>query len=377
MAEESRILDTVGQLYGGVESDAAWSFALDALTDLIGGVGCTFELNEKPTGRPLTLDFGARFAEVAPMEYLQHYGPLNPRVPSHLSVPAGSVLYDRACFSEAEMDRDEFHTDFLAKFDLRYFLSGVVLESPDYVGCIAIQRSIKQGHVEADEIALMNRLMPHIQQVADIRLRLAEARRRDATFAQGLEHLDEGVLIVDSQGRVLHGNAAAHEILSRDDGITSVGRRLQFRDKSASSAFASAMRGLAGGEDYDIDGPARSFPARRIGNARAYLVTVRATSMPETTPTYGEDVAAIVFLRDPSEVSDLDTQLLRQSYGLTAAETGLASLVERGLTLEEIADRRGVAITTVRSQLYSLMDKLGINRQTELTALLTKYRRLF
>tara|TARA_R110002110_G_scaffold395138_2_gene609520 strand:- start:9169 stop:10302 length:1134 start_codon:yes stop_codon:yes gene_type:complete len=377
VSDAADIEATLGSLYAGVESDEAWSFALDSVTELIGGVGCTFELNEKPTGRPLMLDFGARFAEVAPMEYLQHYGPMNPRVPSHLTVPVGSVLYDRVCHSEAEMDRDEFHADFLAKFDLRYFVSGVVLESPDYVGCIAIQRSIKQGHVDGDEIALMNRLMPHIQQVADIRLRLADARQRDATFVQGLEHLDDGVLIVDAYGRVLHGNAVAHEILSRDDGVTSTEMRLQFRDKSASSAFASALKGLAGGETYDIDGPAQSFPARRNGDARAYLVTVRAASMPENLSSYTRDAAAIVFLRDPSDVSDLDTQLLRQSYGLTGAETELASLIDRGLTLEEIAASRGVSITTVRTQLYSLMDKLGINRQPELTAILTKYRRLF
>lgn len=368
---------TFASLYEGVESDETWSLALDAVTDLIGGVGGTFELNEKPTGRPLMLNFGARFAEVAPMEYLQHYGPLNPRLPAHLVNPVGSVLYDRLCFSEAEMDRDEFHTDFLAKFDLRYFVSGVVLETPDYVGCIAIQRSIKQGHVEADEIALMNRLMPHIQQVADIQLRLADARRRDATFVQGLEHLDDGILFVDAQGCVLNGNAAAQAILSRDDGITATDMRLQFRDRSASSAFVAAMRGLAGGTGHDIDGPARSFPARRTGDARAYLVTVRAVSIPDNLSSFSRDGAAIVFLRDPSDVSDLDADLLRQSFDLTAAEAELACLVDRGLTLEEVADRRGVTITTVRSQLYSLMDKLGIHRQTELTALLTRYRRLF
>ncbi|CAN0596402.1 unnamed protein product, partial [Laminaria digitata] len=177
--------------------------------------GCTFELNERPTGRPLMLNFGARFAEVAPMEYLEHYGPLNPRVAPHLVNPAGSVLYDRLCFSESEMDRDEFHADFLAKFDLRYFVSGIVLDTPDYVGCLAIQRSPKQGHVGGDEIALMSRLMPHLQQVMDIRLRLAEALRRDAPFVQGLEHIEDGVIVVDARGHVLHANATAHDVLAR------------------------------------------------------------------------------------------------------------------------------------------------------------------
>lgn len=376
MAEESRILETVEQLYAGAGDNAAWAVALDSVMDLIGGAGSTFEIFDKRQGFPIVLDFGARFAGVAPVEYLQHYGPKNPRVPLHLTNPLGTLLYDRMYISETDMDRDEFHADFLAEQDLRYFVSGVVLDSADHAACVSIQRSPKQGHVEADEIALMARLMPHLQQVVDIRLRLGEALRRDAPFVQGLELLDDGVIVVDGEGYVLHTNAAAESFLSRDDGITAVETRLHFRDRSAASAFGTALIGLVDDETRDIDAPSQSFPARRAGDERAYVVTVRAVQLPEGIAIRTRDAAALVFVRDPSEASDLDAGLLRRSFSLTAAETELASLVDRGLTLEEVADRRGVAITTVRSQLYSLMEKLGINRQAQLVRLLGQYRRL-
>ena len=70
----------------------------------------------------------------------------------------------------------------------------------------------------------------------------------------------------------------------------------------------------------------------------------------------------------------LDTYLVRQSYGLTEAESDLALALDRGTTLPDIAERRGVSITTIRTQLYSLMAKLDVNHQTALVRLLRQYR---
>lgn len=376
MGEDSRIYETVEQLYGGVESNGAWAVALDSVMDLVGGAGSTFEIFDKRHGFPVVLNFGARFASVAPIEYLQHYGPKNPRVPLHLTNSLGTLLYDSMYMSETDMDRDEFHADFLAAQDLRYFVSGVVLDTPDYAACVSIQRSPKQGHVGIDEITLMSRLMPHLQHVVDIRLRLGAALRHDAPFVQGLEHVEDGVIVVDMQGHILHANAAGHAVLSLGEGMTSVDTQLQFQDRSAASAFESVLKGLQDNETRDIDGPSQSFPARRPGGGRSYIVTVRAVSLPEGISVYTRDAAALIFVRDPSEVSDLNQDLLRDSFDLTPAESELASLIDRGLSLNEVADRRGVSITTVRSQLYSLMDKLGVNRQAQLVRLLGRYGRL-
>lgn len=82
---------------------------------------------------------------------------------------------------------------------------------------------------------------------------------------------------------------------------------------------------------------------------------------------------AIVFIRDPETYVLLDRNLLIDSYGLTTAEADLATMLDSGATPADIAERRGVSITTVRTQLYTLMAKLGVNRQPELARLLRQY----
>lgn len=122
---------------------------------------------------------------------------------------------------------------------------------------------------------------------------------------------------------------------------------------------------------------ARSFPAPRPSGHRPYAVAVRALPATDAFVEALFGAAALVFIRDPDRYSALDETLLEQSYGLTRAETDLAAALDTGASLTEFAQRRGVSITTVRTQLYALMAKLGVNRQTDLVRLLRQYRRPF
>jgi DNA-binding CsgD family transcriptional regulator len=54
----------------------------------------------------------------------------------------------------------------------------------------------------------------------------------------------------------------------------------------------------------------------------------------------------------------------------------VASGVAEGLTLDEIAERHGVAVGTVRTQVKSVFAKTGSNRQSQLAALLAAQPRI-
>jgi DNA-binding CsgD family transcriptional regulator len=57
---------------------------------------------------------------------------------------------------------------------------------------------------------------------------------------------------------------------------------------------------------------------------------------------------------------------------LSEAEAQLVGALVDGLTLKEIATRRGVAVTTVRSQLRSVFLKTETERQADLVALVLR-----
>jgi DNA-binding CsgD family transcriptional regulator/PAS domain-containing protein len=377
LSQDAQILDLVKQVYGAALDDKTWPVVLDDLSDLFGGAGASFEIIEKKTHQPVFLRLGKKLSFVSSARYFDYYGPISPRVANSNERAAGQVMCDYMILTESEIDADECYTDFYAPMDFRYFISGHFLSSDSHAGVFAVQRSPAQGHVGDDEIALMGRVLPHIQQALDLNFRLSAARQQSRSLLDGFETLAEGVVVVDRKGAVLHANTAADRMFAANDGVAAAGSRLTFSDKAAVGRFESALKGRDGFDGEDLDAGAEAFTARRPNHKPPYLVSVRYVFPGDDTVHWMDEPAALVFIRDPLEFSRLDADLLKQSYGLSPAEASIADALDRGLSIAGLAARRGVSVTTVRSQLYSLMQKLAVNRQTDLARLLSRYRTPF
>jgi len=60
--------------------------------------------------------------------------------------------------------------------------------------------------------------------------------------------------------------------------------------------------------------------------------------------------------------------ILRRQWGLTARECELTELISRGASNQDIADSTGLRLTTVKSYVQSIFDKMGTNNRTTLSA---------
>jgi DNA-binding CsgD family transcriptional regulator len=375
LPEQSTFLNAVEKVYETALYDDRWSSSLDAIANIFGAVGVSFEIFESATNQPIAIELGSELCVPAAQVYMDYYGRISPRVKYNNGKPSGFVSYDHMILTESEMDRDEYYADCMAPAGLRYFLAVQVFCSASHQAVFAAQRSPSQGHVGDAEIATLKRLLPHLQQATDLRFRLTAAQIVGGQDLEGLEHLNEACLTIDKTGKALHVNSAAAEIFSRNDGVALQNSRLNFGDKLAAHWFGNALARLDSVDGEDLT--ERDFSVRRSSGKRPYLIAIRALPrLNEFTP-YAEPAAAMVFLRDPEYYTRINSDLLKRSYGLSAAETELAAALDRGLTLHDVANERGVSITTVRTQLYALMAKLNVNRQTDLARLLTRYRQLF
>lgn len=79
---------------------------------------------------------------------------------------------------------------------------------------------------------------------------------------------------------------------------------------------------------------------------------------------------ALLLVIDPDDKPVPRARILRDLFGLTAAETALAERLATGDRLEEVANHRGVLISTLRSQLAAILQKTGCDRQSSLVQLL-------
>jgi DNA-binding CsgD family transcriptional regulator len=85
---------------------------------------------------------------------------------------------------------------------------------------------------------------------------------------------------------------------------------------------------------------------------------------------------AIVFVRNPPDQGNDDLHLLREVFGLTNAEAGLALALRQGISLGDYARSNGVSQNTVYTHLRRVREKTGCHRLPELIGKLNEVRTL-
>ncbi|MEM6745880.1 MAG: LuxR C-terminal-related transcriptional regulator [Pseudomonadota bacterium] len=374
MGNGEAILDVVDKLYSGALQGESWDPGLCAMAELLGAVGISFEIFDVKMKAPMVFECSTGTPIPDKLEYMEYYSPRSPRLLADIRSAPGSVTYDHMILSDQEMDRNEFYTDFLAPLDLRCYISVQVLTTPSHQGVFAAQRSISQGHVGEDEIATMKRLAPHLRQAAELRFRLAEARRHAEFGQSGVDLLTEGCIAVSASGTIIRANASAEAMVSLHDGVSIQNNRLVFEDKDGATHLRRCITEIAEASAGAFTGGIRDFPVKRPSGKRPYLISVRPLPpATEFAPSLDRG-AALVFIRDADDFGRLDVSLLASCYGLSASETDIAAEIDRGLSVTAIARKREVAVTTIRTQLYAVMAKLGVKRQTDLVRVLARHR---
>lgn len=377
MSQENRFVETVEKIYALATSDDDWESGLKSISDLLGAVGVSFEVINKRLKCPSFLRLGGEFDRDLSPEYLHYYSGISPRVRSAAKYAAGDISYDYQILTEQQINHDEYYNDFAMPQGHRYFVAGHLLNDSSHIALFAAQRSPNQGHVDEAEIEVVRRLLPHVRQALSLKFKLAETQAKE-NYLEYLDSIPEAVIGLNAAGLAVFENQRAERMLSEKDGIDCQQGNLVFHEKQTSISFDRALQSLQISEGSHIDTDSRKFVIRRLSNKKPYLASMHPIAKTdELAFVNGSHIAALLFIRDPEIFDALDTEALHLSFQLSPQELELACALDRGSSLKEIAQDRGVSITTVRSQLYSLMDKMRLNKQTDLVRFLGQYRRPF
>jgi DNA-binding CsgD family transcriptional regulator len=216
-------------------------------------------------------------------------------------------------------------------------------------------------------VASCEGIIPHLRRAIRLnRLISVERRTIPAWTATVLDQIPAGIFLLDGRGAVLHANRSAQAMASRRDGLAikagrliSTGGRSGARLERAIAACVSA--GRRGGE-------------MRLARAEGHwLLSICPLTEAAATGMTGESrCRAWVWVSDAAPTSGDMARRLEALFGLTAAEQRVAAALARCLSPAEIAAQHGVSINTVRTQVKSISDKLGVGRQTEITRLLAE-----
>jgi DNA-binding CsgD family transcriptional regulator len=203
------------------------------------------------------------------------------------------------------------------------------------------------------------------QRVAARSFTEAHNRRWMSSVAvRALDQLCAGVIIADNNGRVIEMNRAAEFIVQLDDGLNICNGRLCARRTFETTKIAKL---IAGATDAKAGAAAGRMLVGRCDGLPPYVLTVAPL---RTNIAVDDRRLAMIVVVDPQRHSPSEADLV-EFFGLSPAEARLAAALLTGKTLAQIAASAGVRITTLRTQLGSILRKVGADRQSDLIRILS------
>ncbi len=187
---------------------------------------------------------------------------------------------------------------------------------------------------------------------------------------EAIDRLPLAVLVMHGDGTVGTCNTAARQVLLKSDGLVLSGSSLVSSRPPETRALHDRIAAAAGRAGTDHSTYAILTVSRPSGLA-PFILLIASLGDTAGAATGGEPMALVL-------VGDLEWPIpdharqLRLAFALTEAEAGVAMALMDGAEPKEIARRRGVRVSTIRTQIKMIFAKTGAGRQADLVKLIAR-----
>lgn len=349
----SRAIDAAHHLLDPVPP---WDDVLSTARDLVGADSGTLIVFDNQR-RLLNLT-AVGFTESCSRDYNGYFYSHDVLERDSRSAPAGTWLDTGQMYSNRQLQRTEFHADFMRKHRMAQIFVLVVESSPLLRAAIGFQRS----SVDPNAVARLtngdaDRYFRKLREL--LALRHQQLLGGLLAVETAFSALDEAICLVMVDATVVRTSAHTQPFFSDDVGFLIRRGVLSHRDPAINARFASALRGCS------EDGRSRRvvIPA---GWGRTTIADIGVA-----TKFFGLVPNAVFFvrLRRRSAFASPDADELQAVFSITPAEARVLAGLAAGHSVTEIAALRRSSEQTVRKQVSSLMRKMECHRQSELVKL--------
>jgi DNA-binding NarL/FixJ family response regulator len=241
------------------------------------------------------------------------------------------------------------------------------------VSLIGLQRGDDRPQFDDEDIARMERLMPHITRALQLRRAFVRIEAKNLALQAAIDRLPAGLVLLDSDGSAMFVNAAMNAIAKRADGLS--------LDRSGRPLIAS----LAARRRFDVllndvskAGAGGVLSVPRTSGARDYAVLVAPSPASLSQLRWDKSAipGALVLVHDPDSRSRAP-EVLEQALHLPKGAAKLVAALAADDDLKSFAEREGVTIHTVRFHLHTALTRTGARNQAELVRIAVRLLRDF
>ena len=350
---------------------ARWS-GFSALTDEVLGVhGSSMIFGDGGIDEDVRIGFawvytrGERRRDLERLYYSTYYH-LDERVPRLRRAPDGRLFHNLDLFTERELKTSATYHAFRTFADCGDAVA-VRLDGPGGSRIVwTVHDPIDSDGWSSARLDTIRRLLPHIRQTVRIQVALGRAGILGATLDNLLDASGLGVIQVDGRGRIAAANDRARSLLRTSDILFDKAGCLYARmprdDAKLQKLLSRAL------PPFGTQGTGGSMVARRSSGPPPLVLHVIPVGGMETDAG-AWPVAALVLIPDAVGGAIVAPGTAALALSFTRAESEVAVLLARGMTVREIAATMARRESTIRSHVKHMFTKHGLTRQADLVRL--------
>ncbi len=231
---------------------------------------------------------------------------------------------------------------------------------------ISFYREEGKHPFETPEVQFLDALTPHLRRALRLHDVVARAAHEREVALEGLDAVSYGVLLVTSEGRVMHANRAAQAIVRQRDGLMLDHSLLTAATASMTTRLRQLCMECARTSRGDAMYAGSELLLERPSGRRGLQVVVCPVKRNEPFGIDDDRVTAVVFVSEPGAEPLPNAQLLRAFYQLTAAEAEIAARLAGGESVDEIASACGKTKQTVQWYSKQILATTGCRHRAAL-----------
>ncbi|MGO4671057.1 helix-turn-helix transcriptional regulator [Bosea sp. 2RAB26] len=368
-----RFVSAVEAVYAAAATPSLWPAALQAIADCFDDVGAVmiYQRDDGSYGIIVSPSLAEGQKEYDRDEWWRHDVRFaRSRERGYLT--RSDAITERHIATSEELETLPFYSQFLKRQGLKWFAGVSISPDPHVAVALSIQRADSKPAFAEEELAALSQLGRHVENALRLGIRLITAEATQHSLADVLARLSVGVFLLDATGHVIFANPVAEQLCG-DALLISQGRlaaRSVLQQEALSEAIARA--GAASADTLTaVPRPLLIPGLDRDGTLAVHVLPVCTPTATGVERMLSEtSVIAVVTSAQPGEPAD--PALVRDLFGLTLAEARIAALVGAGLAPRNASQALGISEETARTTLKRVFAKVGVSRQSELSALLVR-----
>ena len=347
-----------------------WQGVVDGLSNLFPGSKSVL-ITENISRRKGVAFAYSGFSDAIIDRYCRHLAPINPWVPVTQNLPLLCPAVSDDILPSSAFRGTEFYDEFILAEGGVESSAGIKLyQGADQFAMLNVHYGMAMAEqYNASVPELLRSLVPHLRNAIDMNRRLLNTPNE--LVRSMVEATEIATIVLTSDGRVWLANAAAEDLLeSRTAARLDGAERLVITDPGCNKALNALKTTLLRGQS--TIGSEQTVTLRDKSKGRWSFIPYCGARYAQSAWFEGSVPLVLVTFQETNGGDRLDLTSFSTEFGLTPAETRLASQIASGRSLKDASAEFGIGIGTARNQLKSVFQKTGVHRQSELTAMISQ-----